>query len=203
MVEARDTARSAVRWAEPGTGGHDVALSNLIWMEYTEGLGRGPEYHEVTNAAVDRPGSARIAIAAVVASGAPVAERATQLVALAKQRPLGGLMYEESLFTVPFAWLAIEEDDLDRAERLLEAFATVDPGSGTAGVRALDQVVRARNGTALSRGDMLMRFVDPAVHKRLSEIVPAALAEELTYWDARLASMPEDARIHVHADRAR
>ncbi len=189
--EARTAARTAVRWAEPGSGGYDSVLSALIWMEYTEGLEHGPELEAVRAAPLNQLGLMRIGIAATMASGAPVEHRASQLAALARRRPLGALMYEESLFTIPFAWLAIEEGDLARAERLLDAFATVDPGSGTAGVRALDRLLRARTGQPLGRHEMLLRFVDPAVHERLSEILPSTLAAELVYWDHRLAGVSD------------
>ncbi len=42
VEEAREAARSAVRWVAPGTGGYHSALSHLLWMEYTDGSGTAP-----------------------------------------------------------------------------------------------------------------------------------------------------------------
>ncbi|MGK2929642.1 MAG: ATP-binding protein [Acidimicrobiales bacterium] len=187
IEEAHDMARLAVRWARPGSGGHDAVLATLVWMEYTEGLPHGPEFAVAEATPWHDYALPRINIAAAIAAAASVEQRAAELCELARRRPLGAQMYEESLYLVAFAWLALEEGDLDRASVLLDAFATVDPGSGTAGVRALDRIARETKGEPLSRDEMLARFVDPGLHDRLTTACPRALADELARWDARLA----------------
>ncbi len=184
--EAYDKARLAVRWARPGSGVHDTVLPTLVWMEYTEGLAHGPEF-DVAQATPWRDYALpRINIAAIMAADASIEERAARLCELARRRPLGAQMYEESLYLVPFAWLALEEGDTDRATQLLDVFATVDPGSGTAGVRALDRISRQTTGEPVAREELLARFLDPGLHDRLGPACPATLAAELERWDQRL-----------------
>jgi hypothetical protein len=191
IEEAREAARSAVRWAAPGTGGYHSALSHLLWMEYTEELGHGPEFELVKDFSPTDFGLQQVRIAVAISSEATVEERAAKLAALARSRPLGGLLYEESLFSVPFAWLAIEEGNFDRARRLLDAFATMDPGSGTAGVRALDRVAKETTGEALTPEAELLHLVGPTVPDRLRRTIPAVLDDELAYWDGRSGAAPD------------
>ncbi len=191
VEEAREAARSAVRWVAPGTGGYHSALSHLLWMEYTEELGHGPEFELVKDFSPTDFGLQQVRIAVAISSDATVEERAARLAALARSRPLGGLIYEESLFSVPFAWLAIEEGDFERAARLLDAFATIDPGSGTAGVRALDHVARVTTGEPLTPDAVLLHVFGPTAPDRLRKTIPAVLDDELAYWDARLAAAPD------------
>ena len=89
---------------------------------------------------------------------------------------------------VPFAGLALEEGDYERARRLLDAFATIDPGSGTAGVRALDRLSRATTGEEISSEAVLLHLLGPDTPDRLRRTIPAVLDEELAYWDARLGA---------------
>ncbi len=191
IEEAREAARSAVRWVAPGTGGYHSALSHLLWMEHTEGLGHGPEFELVKDFSPTDFGLQQIRIAVAISSDAAVEERAARLAALARSRPLGGLVYEESLFSVPFAWLAIEEGDFERAQRLLDAFATIDPGSGTAGVRALELLARVTTGEGLTTEALLLHLFGPTAPDRLRRTIPAVLNEELAYWDARFAAAPD------------
>ena len=186
--EAREAARAAVRWVAPGSGGYHSALSHLLWMEYTEQLGHGPEFDRVKTSSPTDFSLRQIRIAVAISSDASVEERAMRLAALARSRPLGGLIYEESLFSVPFAWLALEEGDYERARRLLDAFATIDPGSGTAGVRALDRLSRATTGEEISSEAVLLHLLGPDTPDRLRRTIPAVLDEELAYWDARLGA---------------
>jgi hypothetical protein len=191
VEEAREAARAAVRWVAPGTGGYHSALSHLLWMEYTERLGHGPEFELVRDSSPTDFGLRQIRIAVAISSDATVEVRAARLVALARSRPLGGLIYEESLFSVPFAWLAIEECDFDRARRLLDAFATIDPGSGTAGVRALEHLTRVTVGEELGPEGVLLHLFGPTAPDRLRRTIPAVLDDELAYWDVRLGATPD------------
>jgi hypothetical protein len=130
-----------------------------------------------------------VGVAAAMATNGPIEQRAAEVAELARWHPLGSQIYEESTFIVAFAWLAIEEGRIERANQLLDAFATIDPGSGTAGVVALDKLSLAQTGSPISRDEMLMRFIDPSAHERLARSVPLALSEELAYWDDRIGSL--------------
>jgi predicted ATPase/class 3 adenylate cyclase len=194
VAGAHEAARLALRWAAPGSGGYDTVLSHLLWMEYTEGLTRGPELTEARSLGVSHYSQLRVGVAAAVAMDAPIERRAGEVVELARWHALGSQIYEESLFIVAFAWLALEEQRFDRAAQLLTAFATIDPGSGTAGVRALGRLALAETGESVGRDEMLLRFVDPSAHERLAHSVPLTLSKELAYWDERLraSSMSAD-----------
>ena len=183
---AHEAARLAFRWAAPGSGAYDAALAHLLWMEYTGGLPRGPELAEARALGVSHYSQLRVSVAAAIAMDAPIERRAAEILELARWQPLGSQIYDESQFIVAFAWLALEEQRSDRAAQLLAAFATIDPGSGTAGVLALERLARAETGEPVSPDEMLLRFIDPTVHERLARSVPLALSEELAYWDERL-----------------
>lgn len=187
IAGAHAVALDALRWAAPGSGGFDTSLAYLLWMEYTEGIPRGPELTEARALGVTHYSQIRVGVAAAVALDAPVDRRAADVVELARWRPLGSQVFEESHFIVAFAWLALEEHRYDRAAHLLGAFATIDPGSGTAGVRALDRLALTQTGESITREELLLRFIDPSAHERLARSVPLALADELAYWDDRLA----------------
>lgn len=186
FVRAHEAARIALRWAAPGSGAYDAALAHLLWMEYTGGLPRGPELTEARALGVSHYSQLRVGVAAAIATDAPIERRAAEIMELARWQPLGSQIYDESQFIVAFAWLALEEQRSDRAAQLFAAFATIDPGSGTAGVLGLERLARAETGEPVSSDEMLLRFIDPSVHERLARSVPLALSEELAYWDERL-----------------
>jgi hypothetical protein len=183
---AHEAAHLALRLAVPRSGGYDAVLAHLLWMEYTGGLPRGPELTEARALGVSHYSQLRVGVAAAIATDAPIERRAAELVELARWRPLGSQIYDESQFIVAFAWLALEEERSDRAAQLLAAFATIDPGSGTAGVLGLERLAKAETGEPVNRDELLLRFIDPSVHERLARSVPRALSEELAYWDERL-----------------
>ncbi len=183
---AHDAAHLAMRWAAPGSGAYDAALAHLLWTEYTGGLPRDTELTEALALGVAHYSQLRVGVAAAIAMDAPIERRAAEIMELARWRPLGSQIYDESQFIVAFAWLALEEQRSDRAAQLLAAFATMDPGSGTAGVLGLERLARAETGEPVSPDEMLLRFIDPSVHERLARSVPLALSEELAYWDERL-----------------
>lgn len=185
-ARAHEAAHLALRRAAPRSGAYDAALAHLLWMEYTGHLPHGEELTEARALGVSHYSQLRVAVAAAIATDAPIEQRAAEIIELARWQPLGSQIYDESQFIVAFAWLALEEQRTDRAAQLLAAFATIDPGSGTAGVLALERLARAETGEPLSPDEMLLRFIDPAVHERLARSVPLALSEELAYWDERL-----------------
>jgi predicted ATPase/class 3 adenylate cyclase len=189
ISEALEAARTAIRWATPGIA-TEFAVAGLLMMEHIAGLEHGPELDAALTAPVVETGLPLASIAAALAWDAPAHERARRLARLARRRPLGRWMHEESPYLVAFAWLAIEAGDLDRAETLLEAFVPRDPVSGAAGITALQRVHSARTGATLRSREVAGRYLSPEVHDRLADLAPGVLDAELAAWDRELGAPP-------------
>ena len=161
---------------------HSLAISCLAWIEYLEHLEPGPEQREALEAGAVENGMPDLAIAATLADNAPVADRTRRLLHLARRRPLGRWMHEESTYLVPYAWLAIENGDIERAASLIEACATVELGTATGLIKAIQRVEVERTGTAADLHDIAPRLLDRDIHALRR--APEVLAAELDRWSS-------------------
>jgi predicted ATPase/class 3 adenylate cyclase len=185
IESAREQARIGVQWAPAGAP-RQQAVAMLLLIEYLGGLERGPELAAAADEPIVGNEQPLIGVAAALAADAPVEERARRLSALARRRPLGLWMHEESPFIAAFALLALEEDDVDRAEALLKGWAPGNPGTAYAGLDAICEVTERRTGRRPSYGEVLGGYMTSELREQVAAIESAVLTDELAYWDERL-----------------
>ena len=157
-------------------------MSWLAWLDYLEDTQSERSPSAATADARPDNGMPDVAIAQTLADDVPTDARARRLVGLARRRPLGRWIHEESTFLVPFAWLAIEEGELERAASLLDACATVEIATATGLVKALQRVEELESGEPVKIWAVTPRLMDrDPEHLRRA---PSVLAAELERWDA-------------------
>ena len=181
-ADARQAGLLAAAWAEPGTAVHSLAVSWLAWLGYLEDTESERSPSTARADALPDNGMPDVAIAQTLADQATTDARAHRLVRLARSRPLGRWIHEESTFLVPFAWLAIEQGELERAASLLDACATVEIATATGLIKALQRLEECQTGEPVNLWAIAPRLMDrDPEHLRRA---PSVLAAELERWDA-------------------
>ena len=121
-ADARRSGLLAVAWAEPGTAVHSLAVSWLAWLGYLEDTGSEPPPSAARADALADNGMPDVAIAQTLADHATTDARGTGSCASPGADPSAGGLTRSPTFLVPFAWLAIEQGELERAASLLDAW---------------------------------------------------------------------------------
>ncbi len=181
LDEARTVAEEAVSRAPIGQESRDQALALLLWILYLTGAPCADSLHEDVAAQRGELGLAELCTApdALCAEGSTV-DRGARLVAAARRRHPADV---PTPFLLAFAWLAVEDDDHERAAALVAKVELYDASTQVALIHILATLHGWTDGTWSHERDA-------AVGKYLSSEQEAAakegsgeLAAEIERWE--------------------
>jgi hypothetical protein len=193
LDEADDVAAEAIEWAPPGQESRDQVLALQVWIGYLRGVPIGDDLARAVARQGQALGLAELCAApAILASGGTVRDRAGRLVVSARRRPTLDI---PTPYLLAFAWLAIEEGEVERAESLVACAELYDSSTAL----GLLHVLAAIGGWAeadwpLGHETMVGTYLGPG-HDALARQGAATLDEEVERWERLLADLgPGDHR---------